>query len=343
VKQYNVAVCGATGNVGRVMVRVLEERGFPVAKLKLLASERSAGKVSVPFNGEDLPVELLGIDSFKGVDLALFSAGASVSLKYGPVAWESGCVVVDNSSAWRMDPEVPLVVPEVNPQDIALYKTKGIIANPNCSTIQMVLVLKPIYDAAGIKRIVVSTYQSVSGTGWKAIVELEEQSRALMSGASPANIPCKVYPYQIAFNCLPQIDVFLENGYTKEEMKMVHETRKILGDQTIGVTATTVRVPVFRSHSESVNIETKKKITPAQVRELLSKMPGVRVVDDPSKNIYPLAIQAAGHDETLVGRIRADESVENGINLWVVADNIRKGAATNAVQIAEILIRDYLK
>jgi aspartate-semialdehyde dehydrogenase len=342
VKQFNVAVAGATGNVGRMMVRVLEERQFPIKNLKLLASERSAGKVKIPFAGDELPVELLGLDSFKGVDIAVFSAGASVSLKYAPAAWKSGCAVVDNSSAWRMDPDVPLVVPEVNPQDIALYKRKGIIANPNCSTIQMVLVLKPIHDAAGIKRVVVSTYQAVSGTGWKAIVELEEQSRAMMSGVPAQNVACKVYPYRIAFNVLPHIDVFLENGYTKEEMKMVNETRKILGDPTMAVTATTVRVPVFRSHSESVNIETRKKITPQQARELLAKMPGVRVVDDPSKNLYPLAIDAADKDETLVGRIRADESVENGLNLWVVADNIRKGAATNAVQIAEILARDYL-
>jgi aspartate-semialdehyde dehydrogenase len=342
VKEFNVAVAGATGNVGQMMVRVLEERQFPIKNLKLLASERSAGKVKIPFAGDELPVELLGLDSFKGVDIAVFSAGASVSLKYAPAAWKSGCVVVDNSSAWRMDPDVPLVVPEVNPQDIALYKRKGIIANPNCSTIQMVLVLKPIHDAAGIKRVVVSTYQAVSGTGWKAIVELEEQSRAMMSGVPAQNVVCKVYPYRIAFNVLPHIDVFLENGYTKEEMKMVNETRKILGDPTMAVTATTVRVPVFRSHSESVNIETRKKITPQQARELLAKMPGVRVVDDPSKNLYPLAIDAADKDETLVGRIRADESVENGINLWVVADNIRKGAATNAVQIAEILARDYL-
>ena len=340
--EFNVAVGGATGNVGRVMVQVLEERNFPVKSLKLLASERSAGKVKIPFAGEELPVELLREDSFKGVDIALFSAGAAVSLKYGPEAWKRGCVVVDNSSAWRMDPDVPLVVPEVNPADIALYKNKGIIANPNCSTIQMVLVLKPIHDAAGIKRVVVSTYQSVSGTGWKAIVELEEQSRAIMSGTPPENLACKVYPYRIAFNVLPHIDVFLENGYTKEEMKMVNETRKILGDPKMAVTATTVRVPVFRSHSESVNIETRKKITPEEVRRLLSKMPGVRVVDDPARNQYPLAIDAAGRDETLVGRIRTDESVDNGLNLWVVADNIRKGAATNAVQIAEILARDYL-
>ncbi len=342
MKEFNVAVAGATGNVGRVMVRVLEERNFPVARLKLLASERSAGKVSVPFRDEEIPVELLCEDSFKGVDLALFSAGAGVSLKYAPAAWERGCVVVDNSSAWRMDPDVPLVVPECNPQDIALYRKKGIIANPNCSTIQMVIVLKPIHDAAGIKRIVVSTYQSVSGTGWKAIVELEEQSRALMSGAAAESVACRVYPHRIAFNCLPHIDMFLENGYTKEEMKMVNETRKILGDPTMAITATTVRVPVFRSHSESVNIETRRKISPQEVRELLARMPGVRVVDDPSRNLYPLATEAAGRDETLVGRIRADESIEKGINLWVVADNIRKGAATNAVQIAEVLAEKYL-
>ncbi|MFH0810436.1 MAG: aspartate-semialdehyde dehydrogenase [Pseudomonadota bacterium] len=342
VRQFNVAVCGATGNVGRMMTRVLEERNFPVARLKLLASERSAGKVSIPYRDEDLPVERLTEESFKGCDLALFSAGGGVSRTFAPAAWRQGCVVVDNSSAWRMDSDVPLVVPECNPEDIALYKTKGIIANPNCSTIQMVVALKPIHDAVGIRRIVVSTYQSVSGTGWKAIVELEEQSRALMSGGGSAGVTCNVYPHRIAFNCLPHIDVFLENGYTKEEMKMVNETRKILHDQTIGVSATTVRVPVFRSHSESVNIETRKKITPEEVRQLLSSAPGVRVVDDPGANVYPLATEAAGHDETLVGRIRADESVENGINMWIVADNIRKGAATNAVQIAEILAERYI-
>jgi len=248
-------------------------------------------------------------------------------------------VVVDNTSAFRMAPDVPLVVPEVNPEAIAQYRNKGIIANPNCSTIQMVVALKPIHDAARIKRIVVSTYQAVSGTGKKAVDELEAQTRALMNGREAV---AKVYPYQIAFNCLPQIDVFVENGYTKEEMKMINETRKIMNDPSIAVTATTVRVPVFYAHSESVNIETERKITPAGVKALLSKAPGVTVVDDPSQRLYPLAIHAAGKDDTYVGRIREDESIANGINMWVVSDNLRKGAALNAVQIAEILAKDYL-
>ncbi len=284
-------------------------------------------------------MEKLTKDSFKGIQIALFSAGASRSLEFAPAAAASGAVVVDNSSAFRMDPEIPLVVPEVNPHAIAQYKKRGIIANPNCSTIQMVVALKPIHDAARIKRIVVSTYQAVSGTGLKAIDELLAQSRALLNSQE---IQKKVYPHQIAFNCLPHIDSFLDNGYTKEEMKMVNETRKIMEDPTIRVTATTVRVPVVYSHSESVNIETEKKITPKEVRELLSKAPGVKVVDNPALNEYPLAIHAAGRDETFVGRIREDESIPNGINLWVVSDNVRKGAALNAVQIAEILIEKYI-
>ncbi|HID31712.1 MAG TPA: aspartate-semialdehyde dehydrogenase, partial [Desulfobacterales bacterium] len=249
------------------------------------------------------------------------------------------CVVVDNSAAWRMDPDVPLVVPEVNPHAVGKYSNKGIIANPNCSTIQMVVALAPIHRKVGIKRIVVSTYQAVSGTGKKAIDELYNQTKAILNFLEPEK---KVYPHRIAFNCLPQIDVFLDNGYTKEEMKMVGETQKILEDDSIGVTATTVRVPVFFSHSESVNIETRQPISPDEVRALLENAPGVTVVDDPSKSLYPMAIDGAGHDETFVGRIRADESIANGINLWVVSDNIRKGAATNAVQIAEILAQDYL-
>jgi len=284
-------------------------------------------------------VEKLTKESFKGIQVALFSAGASRSLEFAPAAAASGAVVVDNSSAFRMDPEIPLVVPEVNPHAIAQYKKRGIIANPNCSTIQMVVALKPIHDAARIKRIVVSTYQAVSGTGLKAIDELLTQTRAILASQE---IQKKVYPHQIAFNCLPHIDSFLDNGYTKEEMKMVNETRKIMEDPTIRVTATTVRVPVVYSHSESVNIETEKKITPQQVREILSRAPGVKVVDNPALNEYPLAIHAAGRDETFVGRIREDESIPNGINLWVVSDNVRKGAALNAVQIAEILIEKYI-
>jgi len=334
---WSVAVVGATGAVGNEMIRILEERNFPVGSLKLLASERSLGK-SLEFRGKSYPVEVLREDSFGGVQIGLFSAGGSISEKFAPLAAQAGCVVVDNTSAFRMVPEIPLVVPEVNPEAIALYKNRGIIANPNCSTIQMVVALKPIHDAVRIKRIVVSTYQAVSGTGKKAIDELEQQTRALLACQEPA---VKVYPHQIAFNCLPQIDVFVENGYTKEEMKMVNETKKIM-DPSIAVTATTVRVPVFYSHSESVNVETERKITAAEVRELLSRAPGVKVVDDPANRQYPMAIHGAGKDETFVGRIREDESIPNGINLWVVSDNLRKGAALNAVQIAEILIRKYL-
>jgi aspartate-semialdehyde dehydrogenase len=337
-KCYAVAVAGATGAVGLEMIKTLEQRKFPVGSVKLLASERSVGK-ELRFNGKPVKVEKLTKDSFKGIQIALFSAGASRSLEFAPAAAVSGAVVVDNSSAFRMDPEIPLVVPEVNPHAIAQYKKRGIIANPNCSTIQMVVALKPIHDAARIKRIVVSTYQAVSGTGLKAINELLTQTRAILASQE---IQKKVYPHQIAFNCLPHIDSFLDNGYTKEEMKMVNETRKIMEDPTIRVTATTVRVPVVYSHSESVNIETEKKITPKEVRELLSKAPGVKVVDNPALNEYPLAIHAAGRDETFVGRIREDESIPNGINLWVVSDNVRKGAALNAVQIAEILIEKYI-
>jgi aspartate-semialdehyde dehydrogenase len=320
------------------MIKTLEQRKFPVGSVKLLASERSVGK-GLRFNGKPVTVEKLTKDSFKGIQIALFSAGASRSLEFAPAAAASGAVVVDNSSAFRMDPEIPLVVPEVNPHAVAQYKKRGIIANPNCSTIQMVVALKPIHDAARIKRIVVSTYQAVSGTGLKAIDELLAQTRAILNSQG---IQKKVYPHQIAFNCLPHIDVFLDNGYTKEEMKMVNETRKIMEDPTIRVTATTVRVPVVHSHSESVNIETEKKLTPQQVRDILSKAPGVKVVDNPTLNEYPLAIHAAGRDETFVGRIREDESIPNGINMWVVSDNVRKGAALNAVQIAEILIEKYI-
>jgi len=338
MRDYNVAVVGATGAVGNEMIKVLEQRNFPVKKLTLLASNRSMGK-ELTFHGKSIPVEVLTENSFSGIEIGLFSAGGSVSEKFAPLAAAAGCVVIDNTSAFRMVPDIPLVVPEVNPEAIALYKNRGIIANPNCSTIQMVVALKPIHDAAGIKRIVVSTYQAVSGTGKKAIEELSLQTQALMSFKEPV---VKVYPHRIAFNCLPHIDVFLDNGYTKEEMKMVNETKKILSDQSIRVTATAVRVPVFYSHSESINIETEKKLTAGQVRELLSRAPGVVVTDNPGFKEYPLAIDAAGKDETFVGRIREDESIPNGINLWVVSDNIRKGAALNAVQIAEILGSKYL-
>ncbi len=337
-KKFNVAVVGATGAVGQQMLEVLAERNFPHKEVRLLASERSEGKF-LEFKGEQLMVQKLDKDSFAGIDIALFSAGGSRSEEFCPIAAAAGAVCVDNSSAWRMDPAVPLVVPEVNPQDIAQYTNKGIIANPNCSTIQMVVALKPLHDYGTIKRIVVSTYQAVSGTGRNAIDELRIQCGELLNGR-PAE--CKVYPHQIAFNCLPQIDVFMDNGYTKEEMKMVNETRKILSDPKIGVTATTVRVPVFYSHSESVNVETATKISAAKARELLAASPGVKVVDDVANLVYPMAIDAAGQDLTFVGRIREDESVANGLNLWVVADNLRKGAATNAVQIAEILAEKYL-
>jgi len=338
VKKFNVAVAGATGAVGNQMISCLEESNFPVKSIKFLATSRSVGR-KLKYMGREIDVEELTENSFKGVDIALFSAGGGTSEKFAPFAAKDGCVVVDNSSAWRMDPEVPLVVPEVNPHAIAHFKNKGIIANPNCSTIQMVVALHPIHKKYGIKRIVVSTYQAVSGTGKKAVDELDHQTRAILNFKDYEK---RVYPHTIAFNCLPHIDAFLENGYTKEEMKMVNETRKILEDDTIRVTATTVRVPVFYGHSESINIETKKNISAKEVRALLETTPGVKVVDDPGNNIYPLPIDAAGQDLTLVGRIRDDESVANGINMWVVADNIRKGAATNAVQIAEILAKEYL-
>jgi aspartate-semialdehyde dehydrogenase len=340
VRKYRVAVVGATGAVGNEMISILEERNFPVGELTLLASERSLGK-ELEFKGKSYPVQVLGEDSFEGIEIGLFSAGGSISQKFAPFAARAGCVVIDNTAAFRYEPDIPLVVPEVNPEKVAEYKTRGIIANPNCSTIQMVVALKPIHDAARIKRIVVSTYQSVSGTGKKAMDELIDQTRALLSFKDPV---AKVYPHQIAFNCLPQIDVFMDNGYTKEEMKMVWETKKIFGDDSMAVTATTVRVPVLRCHSESVNIETEKKISAAEVKELLKKAPGVVVVDDPGKKEYPLAIHAAGKDATYVGRIREDESIPKGINLWIVSDNLRKGAALNAVQIAEMAIeRGYIK
>ncbi len=331
--RYHIAVAGATGAVGREILAILEERNFPVGDLRLLASSRSVG-TELSFGGSEFPVEELREDSFRGVDIALFSAGAERSKTFAPLAAESGAVVVDNSSAFRMDPRVPLVVPEVNTP--ALADHQGIIANPNCSTIQMVVALKPLHDVARIRRIVVTTFQAVSGSGQKAMDELLVQVRALLSFQEVIH---EVYPHQIAFNCLPHIDVFFPTGYSKEEMKMVDETRKILNDDRIGITATTVRVPVFRSHSESINIETEKKITAQEARELLARAEGVCVLDDPADNIYPMPMNAAGKDETFVGRIREDESIPNGLNLWVVADNLRKGAALNAVQIAERLIR----
>lgn len=330
---YVVAIVGATGVVGKEMLEILEERNFPVSELVPLASERSEGE-RVRFRDKSWVVKKLTKDSFKGIDIALFSAGAERSLEFAPAAVKAGAVVIDNSSAFRMDPKVPLVVPEVNVHDAD--KHAGIIANPNCSTIGMVVALKPIHDAVKIKRVVVTTFQSVSGTGKNAIDELASQTVALLNFR---DVEAKVYPHQIAFNCLPHIDAFLDNGYTKEEMKMAQETRKILGDDSIRVTATTVRVPVFRCHSESVNIETEKNISANEVRAILSEAPGIIVYDDPKKNLYPLAIDVAGKDEVYVGRIREDESVPNGINMWIVSDNLRKGAALNAVQIAEYLIQ----
>jgi len=330
--KYIVAVVGATGAVGEEMISILEDREFPVENLRLFASERSEGK-TLTFQDNEVPVEALSKNSFRGIDLALFSAGGERSKIWAPVAVKSGCIVIDNSSQWRMDPEVPLVVPEVNPHDLKWHK--GIIANPNCSTIQMVVVLKPIHDAAKIKRVVVTTFQSVSGTGKKAMEELMQQTVDLLNFRQ---VQATVYPHQIAFNCIPHIDSLLENGYTKEEMKMVNETRKIMGEDSIRITATAVRVPVFRCHSESLNIETEKKITADEVRAVLSAAPGIVIYDAPARDVYPLPVDVADKDETYVGRIREDESTENGINMWIVADNLRKGAALNAVQIAEKLI-----
>jgi aspartate-semialdehyde dehydrogenase len=326
-KLYTVAVAGATGLVGRTMTTVLEEQNFPVSRFVPLASARSAG-TEVIFQGIPVKVQTLTGDSFAGVDFALFSAGANISKEFSPKAAKHGTVVIDNSSAFRMDPDVPLVVPEVNPEEA--FKHHGIIANPNCSTIQMVVVLKPLHDAFGIKRVVVSTYQSVTGAGKKGVNQLEDEmaKRPLRE---------KKFPHPIAFNVLPHIDVFLPDGYTKEEQKMVLETQKIMGAD-IPVTATTVRVPVFGGHSESVNIEFERPCTPEEVRAILDRAPGVIVEDDPSKNIYPMPLNAYGKNEVFVGRIRKDFSIANGINLWIVSDNIRKGAATNAVQIAELLV-----
>lgn len=337
-ESYNVAIVGATGAVGEQLREVLEERRFPVEELRLLASERSAGQF-LPFHNKQVRVNILKEDSFRGIDIGLFSAGGKVSAHFAPLAVAAGAVVVDNTSHFRMEPDVPLVVPEVNAAEIARYKARGIVANPNCSTIQMVVALKPIHDAARIKRVVVSTYQSVSGAGRMAMEELSQQVGALFNGRE---IKKEKFPHQIAFNCIPHIDDFLEDGYTKEEWKMIHETRKILGEPDLPVTATTVRVPVFCSHSESVNVETEKKLTAAQAKALLRDAPGVLLADVPQENIYPLAIDAVGKDATYVGRVREDHSVPNGLNLWVVADNLRKGAALNAVQIAEILIRDFI-
>lgn len=329
---YHVAVVGATGAVGTEILQVLEDRKFPVDHMLPLASSRSAGD-EISFKGEDVRVKLLTKDSFADVDIALFSAGTEISKEYGPIAAKAGAVVVDNSAAWRMDKDVPLVVPEVNPHD--LVEHQGIIANPNCSTIQMVVALKPLHDAVRIQRVIVTTFQSVSGTGKEAMDELADQCKQLLSFGE---VKSTVYPHRIAFNCLPHIDDFLPSGYTKEEIKMVNETKKIMGDESIRITATTVRVPVFVGHSESINIETERKLSANEARAILSTAPGIQLYDDPSHALYPMPIDVAGSDAVFVGRIREDDSTAQGLNLWVVADNLRKGAALNAVQIAEHLI-----
>ena len=337
-KTFDVAVLGATGAVGQVMLEILAEREFPLARVYPLASQRSAGN-TVTFKGQELVVQDVANFDFSKVQIGLFSAGASVSQIYAPKAAAAGCVVVDNTSRFRYESDIPLVVPEVNPHAVKDYRSRGIIANPNCSTIQMVVALKPIHDAVGIERINVATYQAVSGSGSVAIRELAEQTAESLNGKP---IECQVYPKQIAFNALPHIDVFQPNGYTKEEMKMVWETHKIMEDDSIRVNPTAVRIPVFYGHSEAIHLETRKKITEVAARDLLKRAPGVIVLDERKPGAYPTAVtEAAGKDPVYVGRIREDISHPQGLNLWVVADNVRKGAALNSVQIAEILVRDY--
>ncbi|HPF26915.1 MAG: aspartate-semialdehyde dehydrogenase [Steroidobacteraceae bacterium] len=339
-KTYSIAILGATGLVGETLLKVLAERDFPVGEIFPLASNRSLGK-TVEFRGKQLPVIDVATFDFSRAQIGLFSAGGDVSREYAPRAAAAGCIVIDNTSEFRYDADVPLVVPEVNPQAIASYKQRNIIANPNCSTIQMLVALKPVYDAVGIERINVATYQSVSGAGKEAVEELAMQTAALLNGREPA--AAQVIAKRIAFNVVPQIDKFMDNGYTKEEMKMVWETRKIFADDSILVNATTVRVPVFFGHSEAVHIETRVKITADKARELLAKAPGVTVMDQRVPGGYPTAAtEAANHDTVYVGRIRDDISHERGLNLWIVSDNIRKGAATNSVQIAEILVREHI-
>jgi len=336
VANLKVAVVGATGAVGQEMLKILEERSFPVGELKPLASERSRGK-KVTFKGVEIPVEVLSKESFQGMELALFSAGASISREFAPIAAGAGCIVVDNSSAFRYEEDVPLVVPEVNPHRVRDYQKRGIIANPNCTTIISIVPLKPLHDYGRIQRMVVSSYQATSGAGAQAMLELEAQVKSYVEGKP---LEARAFPYQIAFNLIPHIDVFLENGYTKEEMKMVWETRKIMEVPALRVTATCVRVPVFRAHSVSINIETEKKITRDQALEILSQAPGVKVLDDPASRKYPMPLYVAGRDECFVGRVREDISVERGLSLWVVGDQLRKGAALNAIQIAELLLQE---
>ena len=339
MKKYNVAILGATGAVGQEFLNLIEERNFPFAELKMLASKRSAGK-KIQFMGKEYTVEEATEDSFKGVDIALFAGGAA-SKTFAPAAVKAGAVVIDNSSAFRMDPEVPLVVPEVNPEAIANHK--GIIANPNCSTIIMVMALKPLYNVSKIKRVVVSTYQAVSGGGKEAMAELEEQVKAINEGRP---VVANILPgaslakhYQIAFNLIPQIDVFKDNLYTKEEMKMIDETKKIMSDDSMRITATTVRVPVYRSHAESVNVEFEDEISVEKAREVLAAFPGVTLTDNPDEQIYPMPLETSGKNDVEVGRIRKDYSIDNALNFWVCGDQIRKGAALNALQIAEYMIK----
>jgi aspartate-semialdehyde dehydrogenase len=335
---YNVAVVGATGAVGQEMIKVLEEHDFPVGELRIIASEKSQGK-ELEFKGNKIRVQKLDEKSFRGVHVALFSAGASRSREFAPKAVEAGAVVVDNSSAFRLEPDVPLVIPEINSYRIADYKNRGIIANPNCTTAVTVMALKPLHDIARVKRVVAVSYQAVSGAGAQALEELRLQTLAWAEGRS---VEVRVFPHQIAFNLIPHIDTFLENGYTKEEMKLHHETRKILEDDAIQVTATTVRVPVFRAHSVAVNVETDLKITAEEARKAFIDFPGIRVVDRPQNSEYPMPIEAAYKDECLVGRIREDYTIPTGLSFWVVGDQLRKGAALNAVQIAEVLVREYI-
>jgi len=333
MKSYNVAILGATGAVGQTMIKVLEERNFPVSEIKFLASEMSAGK-EIEYYGMKYKVEAVCEEAFENIDIALFSAGGERSKKWAPIAASKGAVVIDNSSAFRMDPEVPLVVPEVNPEDVKWHK--GIIANPNCSTIQMVVALYPIHKVKKIKRIIVATYQAVSGAGATAIEDLELETKAVMEGKY---FYPRALPHHIAFNVIPRIDNFEPNGYTKEELKMINETRKIMHEPDIKVSPTCVRVPVYVGHSEAVTIETQEPITAEEAREILKNAPGVVVEDDPFNNVYPTPIEVAGKDDVFVGRIRKDLGFENGLSMWIVGDNLRKGAATNAVQIAELLVK----
>ena len=337
-RKFNVAVAGATGAVGDVFLKILEERKFPINNIRLLASERSVGK-RLKFAGVEFSVELLSKDAFKGIDIALFSAGGSISKEFAPAAVESGAVVVDNSSAFRMEPDIPLVVPEINPDAIAMYKQRGIVANPNCTTIITMMPLKPLHDFGSIRRVVASSYQSTSGAGAKAMAELVAQTKAYANGQA---MEVSAFKHQIAFNVIPHIDSFLDSGYTKEEMKMANEGRKIMGIADLRVSCTCVRVPVLSAHSISVNAQFDRKITADKARELISRFPGCQVMDDPAQNSYPMPLFCAGKDDCYVGRIREDESADNCLNLWVCGDQLRKGAALNAIQIAEVLAQKYL-